>query len=369
MWNDTAATRRLGIEYPIVQGPFGGGLSSPVLAAVVSNAGGLGSFGAHHLAPAQIGEVVAEIRALTAKPFVLNLWVSGEDAAMADFSVADFERQVARLKPCYDALGVELPAFPDRFGHRFDEQAEALIEAAPPIFSFVFGIPAPQVLDACRARGIVTMGTVTTLDEALAMEAAGVDVIIATGFEAGGHRVSFLRSAEESLTGTIALIPQIADRVRIPIVAAGGIADGRGVAAALALGADAVQIGTAFLACAESAASGIHRETLFTDAARDTVLTRAFSGRLARGVRNRFVEEMAPFTGDFAPYPAQGWLTGRFKAAAVEQGRADLIALWAGQGAALLEHRDAGALFAALVRDTTAVMDRMADRMARARRS
>ena len=169
---------------------------------------------------------------------------------------------MAVLAPLYAELGVTPPPFPPHLDPGFDEQVEALIEARPPIFSFIFGVPAPAILDRCRSLGIRTIGTATTVDEVRAIDAAGVDAIVATGAEAGGHRPSFLRSAEASLMGTVALVPQAADAVRTPIVAAGGIADGRGIAAALALGAAAVQIGTAFLACDESNAHPAHRAAL-----------------------------------------------------------------------------------------------------------
>jgi nitronate monooxygenase len=185
-------------------------------------------------------------------------------------------------------------------------------------------------------------------------------MLVATGMEAGGHRVSFLRSAEDSLTGTLALVPVVADRVSVPVIAAGGIADGRGIAAALTLGAQGVQLGTAFLACEESGASAPHREALFGEGARYTALTRAFTGRLARGLRNHFLEDMAARKPPLFPYPIQSWFTGTFRQAAMEQGRADLISLWAGQAAPLLRHRKAGALFAELVRDTTALFEKRA---------
>lgn len=352
MWNETEATRLLGIAYPIVQGPFGGSLSSVELAASVSNLGGLGSFGAHIFSPGQIRDLVTRIRGRTTSPFAINLWVDNADPAMAQFDQAAFERHVGRLRAHYAALGLDPPNYPDRFGQNFDEQVEALIEAAPPVFSFVFGIPSPRVLQACRSRGILTIGNATTVEEARAIEAAGIDLIIATGAEAGGHRVSFLQPPERSLVGTFALISQVRDAVRIPIVAAGGIADGRGIAAALALGADGVQIGTAFLACEESGASPLHRAALFSDAARHTQLTRVFSGRLARAIRNGYSEEMAAYADDLAPYPAQNWLTSSLRAAAIEQGRSDLLALYAGQSAALLRHHTASELFGALVQET-----------------
>jgi nitronate monooxygenase len=354
MWHDNDFTRRLGLRYPIVQGPFGGGLSSIDLMVAVSEAGGLGSFGAHHLAPEKLGDLTRQIRARTQRPFALNLWVSNQDPGGDRLTADQFATAIERFRPYYDALGMSPPPMPERYGQHFEDQVQAMLDAAPPVMSFVFGIPSPAILSECRSRGIATMGTITTIDEAIAMDQAGVDIIVATGFEAGGHRVSFLRSAEESLTGTLALIPQVADRVSRPVIAAGGIADGRGVAAALTLGAQGVQIGTAFLACEESGTNELHRKMLFTDDAKYTALTRAFSGRLARGIRNRFVEEwegVAPL-----PYPIQNWFTGTFKATAAAQGRGDMISLWAGQGAPLLKHRHAQELFDALVAETGALL-------------
>jgi len=352
MWTDTPATRLLEIEYPIIQGPFGGGASSVELAATVSNLGGLGSFGAQHLAPAEIGDVVSRMREQTASPFAVNLWVDNADAAMASFDSQAFAHHVERLKPVFAALGIDPPAFPNRFGQSFDEQVATLIEAAPPVFSFVFGIPSPDILQACRKRGIVTIGNATTVDEARAIEDAGVDMLVATGAEAGGHRVSFLHAPDAVLTGNFSLLPQVRDAVRLPVIMAGGVADGRGIAAALTLGADAVQIGTAFLACEESGTSALHRAALFSDAANQTILTRAFSGRLARTIRNGFADRVASNPGEIAPYPAQGWLVRALRAAAIEQGRSDLIPLYAGQSASLVRHHQAAELFHALVAAT-----------------
>jgi nitronate monooxygenase len=336
------ATRRLGIRYPIIQGPFGGGLSTTTLAATVANLGGLGSYGAHILAPDEIGRVTDEIRALTPQPFALNLWVSDHDPGGRELDAVEFARVTRIFAPYFDELGVPLPEPPARFHHRFDEQVEALIAAAPPVFSFVFGMPDADMLLRCKRRGIVTIGTATSIAEARLLDERGVDLIVATGFEAGGHRPSFLDRAEESLMGTFALTQLVADRVAAPVIAAGGIADARGIRAAQALGAQAVQIGTAFLACAESGASAEHRAMLFSDAAQHTVLTRAFSGRLARGVRNRWVAEMA--TADLPPFPAQNWFVSQLRSAAIKAGRTDLVSLWSGQVAPNLRHRSAVAL-------------------------
>ncbi len=320
-WTDTSFTRPLGVAYPIIQGPFGRGSSSVRLTAAVSNAGGLGSFGANDLGPEDIFKTAVEIRKLTDKPFALNLWVSTSDRGGDILDESSYERLLKILAPYYRELGVTPPPKPNEVVRIFQEQVAALIEAGPPVFSFVFGIPSPDILRTCRENEIVTIGGAATVDEAAALEAAGVDMVVASGFEAGGHRTSFLRPSEESLVGTFSLVPQIADNVDTPVIAAGGIADGRGVAAVLILGADAAQIGTAFLACEESGAHPLHREALFREQARNTVLTRAFTGRLARGIANRFAGEMKSHDADLAPYPAQSWAVASIRAAALAQGR------------------------------------------------
>ncbi|WP_460732826.1 NAD(P)H-dependent flavin oxidoreductase [Lysobacter tyrosinilyticus] len=350
---DSEATRRLGIEHPIVQGPFGGGLSTALLAATVSNHGGLGSFGAHMLAPERIGPLTEEIYALTGKPFALNLWVSDHDQGGDQVDLVTFERGWRLFEPYFRELGVEKPrlALAERGHPRFDEQIDALLEASPPAFSFVFGIPSKTVLDECRRREIVTIGAATSIAEALALEAAGVDLIVATGAEAGGHRPSFLAKAEESLMGTFTLVQLISARVKTPVIAAGGIADARGIRAAFALGAQAVQIGTAFLACRESGTTDAHRELLFSQRGQHTTLTRAFTGRLARGLRNRWTEEMAPRVELLPPFPTTSWFVSKLRPAAIAAGRTDLISLWGGQITPNLQHRTAAALMQSLLSD------------------
>ncbi|HEX4895641.1 MAG TPA: nitronate monooxygenase [Solimonas sp.] len=356
MWQQNELTRRLKLRYPIWQGPFGSGLSSVTMLAAVSEAGGLGAYGLQHLSPAQIRELGAQAHAATRKPFNLNLWVSNHDEGGQVLDAEAFTAACERFAPYYRALGLQPPTMPERYGWRFEDQVEALLAVRPAVFSFVFGIPSADVLRECRRREIVTAGAATTLEEALALEAAGVDLIVASGMEAGGHRVSFLRSAEESLTGTFALVPQIVDCVKVPVIAAGGVADGRGVAAALMLGAQAAQVGTAFLACAESGTSELHRAQLFSPTARRTALTRAFSGRLARGLRNAFVDDWAARAAEILPYPIQGWFTGSFRKAAAAAGRPDMMSLWAGQAAPLLRHRQVDELFSALVHETEALL-------------
>jgi nitronate monooxygenase len=210
-----------------------------------------------------------------------------------------------------------------------------LLDANVPVFSFIVGIPAREILEECRTKGIVTIGAATTPDEAAALQEAGVDAIVASGFEAGGHRGSFLRSAEDSLTGTLSLVPQIVDIVDVPVIAAGGIGDARGVIAALALGAEAVQMGTVFLACEESGASPLHRQALRGKKAGHTALTKGFTGRLARGIHNRLMQELNKPGTEILPYPLQRRLVRNLAIPAEAAGRSDLLPLWAGQSANL----------------------------------
>lgn len=349
--SETEAVRRLGVRYPIIQGPFGGGLSTPRLAATVSNLGGLGSYGAYTVSPDEILRLAQELRSLTSNPFALNLWVSDHDPGGLELSPAEFDRVYALFEPYYRELGVEKPERPQRYAWRFEEQVEALLEARPPVFSFVFGVPSASILAECRKRGIVTVGGATSIAEAQALDSAGVDLIVATGFEAGGHRPSFLARAEDSLLGTFALTQLVADRVKAPVISAGGISDGRGIRAALTLGAQAGQLGTAFLACEESGATAEHRAALFSPQSQHTALTRSFSGRLARGLRNRWIDEMGPRVAELPPFPIQGWFASKLRPAAIKAGRTDLISLWSGQSAPNLRHRTATELMASLVRE------------------
>ncbi|MDN3442712.1 DUF561 domain-containing protein [Microbacterium sp. APC 3901] len=334
----------LGIEHPVFLGPFGG-LSSVELAVSVSEAGGLGGYGLYGYDGDRIRSTVASLRTATARPFAVNIWLPTGDEVEPNPQHTVFAQA---LQPFFDAVGLEMPARPERYAPPLDEQLDAIWESAPPVLSTVFGIPSGDLIEEAHRRGIRVVATATTVAEAVALAEAEVDAIVATGFEAGGHRVSFLRPAEESLIGTFSLVPQVVDAVDVPVIAAGGIADRRGVAAAFALGASAVQVGTAFLATTESAANQAHRDAIRSTAADGTVLTRAMSGRLARGVRNRAVRAIEA-GGTIAPFPMQNWLTGRFRAAAGEQNLGELQSLWMGQGAPLARYATAAEAFAELV--------------------
>ncbi len=351
-WNRTRLCDRLGIEYPIIQGPLGG-FSSQRLTAAVSNFGGLGSFGALGLAPGAIKDVIAELRSFTTKPFAINLWVSTEDDGALTSGAEAFKRSLAPLIPHLESLGETLPFFKPYVPVRFEDQVRVLLDEKVPVFSFIYGIPPKEILDECRAKRILTIGTATTSDEAVSLQAAGADVIVASGFEAGGHRGSFLRPAEESLTGTFSLVPQVVDSVQIPVVAAGGIADCRGILAALALGAEGVQIGTAFAACEESGASRLHREALLSGKANKTGVTKGFTGRLARGIRNQLMNELNQPGIEVLPYPLQRMLVKHLSIPAERAGRPEFVPLWAGQSASVLRHSNATALLQSLVAEVT----------------
>ncbi|RZU65155.1 nitronate monooxygenase [Microterricola gilva] len=353
-WRDTALTRALGIELPIALGAFGG-LSSVPLTAAVSNAGGLGSFGLYGYDAERIRSTARALREQTGRPFALNLWLPhGDQIPPVDDD--DFRAWVAPLEPFFVELGLALPTRPQRYLPDFDEQFDALLDARPAVASFVFGVPSEQQIDRLHSAGTSVLGTATTVAEGRALAAAGVDAVIASGFEAGGHRVSFLAEPEDSLIGLFALLPQLVDAVDVPVVATGGIADARGVAAALTLGASAAQLGTAFLVCAESAISDAHRSRILGADAESTVLTRAFSGRLARGIPNRMLRELESTGTPLAPFPVQNWLTAPVKAEAARRGDSELMSLWAGQAAALVRRRGAAELVDALARGTDALV-------------
>jgi len=353
-WNKTRITASLGIQYPIIQGPLGG-LSTQRLTATVSNFGGLGSFGAHGWAPSAIKEIIAEIRTLTAKPFAMNLWVSKEDEGAHTSGSEAYARSLPFFSGHIQALDGTLPAFTPYVPTRFEDQARVLLDAKVPAFSFIYGIPPKEILDECRAQGILTIGAATTPDEAIVLEQAGVDVIAASGFEAGGHRGSFLRSAEQSLTGTFSLIPQVVDAVSVPVVAAGGIADARGIVAAFALGAEGVQIGSAFLACEESGASVHHRKALLSGNTLRTGLTRGFTGRLARGIHNQLLEELNRPGVEILPYPLQRALVRNLAIAAEKAAKPELLPLWAGQSASLCRQTNAKELLQTLVSEVSCI--------------
>jgi nitronate monooxygenase len=359
-WCSTRVTQRLGITYPIIQGPFAG-VPTQRLTALVSNLGGLGSIGAHGLDDSAIHEAIDQVRSETDKPFAVNLFVSTSDTAGAKVGSEEIAPKISLLAPYYAELGVTPPAALQPKIQDFERQVRAAIDSRAPVLSFIYGIPPTEVMEECRRRAIPILGTATTADEARALEQAGFDLIVASGFEAGGHRGSFLRAAADSLTGSLSLIPQVADAVSIPVIAAGGIADGRGIAAAFCLGAEAALLGTAFLACAESGASEAYRAALLDRPAHNTGLTTALTGRLARAIKNRLMSETAASIDSPLPYPVQYTLIRTVVEPALLQQRWDLVPLWAGQSAGMLHWTGTAELMTALISEADACLQKIAD--------
>ena len=350
----TALTRRLGLAHPIVQAPLAGGGDTPALTAAVCEAGALGFIGAAYLTPAQIAEAGRAVRALTGRPFGINLFAPLASPAPPP----DPGRALASVTPFFQELGLPAPAAPTAPGDAFPAQLAAALDVGASVFSFTFGLLPAEAMRAITARGLFLMGTATTVDEAIQLERAGVDAVVAQGSEAGGHRGTFAVPFDDAMVGTMALVPQIADAVGVPVVASGGIMDGRGIAAALALGAAAVQLGTAFLTSDEAGVPEAYKAAILGAREHQTRLTRAFSGRPARGIVNRFMTDVAPEA--ILPFPLQNALTRPLRSAAAAHGRAEFLSLWAGQGLRLARRRPAGELVRALADETHAALRRVA---------
>ncbi len=332
MWTRNAckALEILRIKYPIIQAPMAG-VTTPVLVANASNGGGLGSLPAGYSSSEMFLKDIIATQELTNKPFSANLFIpaSINDKGLAQKRV----RMNEHLNIYREKLNISLinPSIPSI--HSIDELLDIIIERNIPIVSFTFGILAPKQIQRLKQLDILLIGTATTVKEAQSIEANGCDMVIAQGYEAGGHRGTFLGSFETSMIGTMTLVPQIVDSVRIPVIAAGGIMDGRGISAALKLEASAVQMGTAFLRCPESGTSTAYKDAISTSNEESTVITSAFSGKPARGIKNEFIVDMEKNLQDILPYPEQHYLTAPIRQAATQKNLLQYMSLWAGQGA------------------------------------
>jgi nitronate monooxygenase len=342
--------RVLNFQHPIIQAPLAGGGDTPELVAAVSNAGGLGFVGAAYLSPVQIAEVAHAVKSKTTRPFGINLFAP---SAPATSSISP-DIALQRVAPYFAELGLPAPSLPSGPAFTFSDQLAAAMETGVSAFSFTFGLLPAESMQSLKQKRIFVMGTATTVNEAIELEKSGVDAIVAQGSEAGGHRGTFQGDPNASLIGTISLVPQVVDAVQIPVVASGGIMDGRGIAAALALGASAVQLGTAFLTCHESGIPDAYRAAIFNAREDQTRVTRAFSGRAARGIVNRFMTEVEPGgdQGAILPFPLQNALTRPLRTAAAKNGRAEFLSLWAGQGIRMAHRQSAAELVARLVAET-----------------
>lgn len=326
----TLAALLADLPIPIIQAPMVGATLGEMVVAV-SEAGGMGALAAGALPPEDIGPAIAAIRRRTSAPFGVNLLM----APRAHPAVGEVDAALARLAPWYAEAGAPLPEPPSSFAPDFEAQFDALVAAAPPMASFTFGVLTSVQVKRLQAAGTYVVGTATTVAEARAWADVGADGICAQGFEAGGHRGHFLGNIEESLVGTLALVATIRAAVALPVIAAGGIMDGRGVAAGLALGAAAVQMGTAFLLADEATTSEPWRRAAATATDDPTRLTRAFTGRYARGIENRFMRLMHGVQDTVPAYPVQNRLTQPLRAAAAKADAPELLSLWAGQAVRL----------------------------------
>ncbi|HEY6306272.1 MAG TPA: nitronate monooxygenase [Candidatus Angelobacter sp.] len=338
----------LTLTHPIIQAPLAGGGDTPNLVASVSNAGGLGFIGAAYLAAEQIKDTASTVRGLTPRPFGINLFAP----LTAKSAGRDPTPTLKRLEPYFTELGLPVPSLPKSTGPSFDEQLAAALESGASVFSFTFGVLPASAVQAIKGRHMLLIGTATTVEEALVLEQSGVDAIVAQGSEAGGHRGSFACEFDAGMIGTMSLVPQVVDAVRLPVIASGGIMDGRGIVAALALGACAVQMGTAFLTCDESGVPDAYKQAILNAHEDQTRVTRAFSGRPARGIINRFMKEIDSAQEEaIQHFPLQNALTRPLRKAAAEHGRAEFLSLWAGQGVRLARRQSAQELIARLVQE------------------
>ncbi len=332
-------------KLPIVQGPMAGGATTPELVAAVSNAGAVGAFAGSLLAPGAIRTQVERIRSLTERPFLLNFFVQKTPAPTAD----EVARGTELLRPIWESLGWSALPQPTAWCEDFDAQFETLLELRPAGASFTFGILDAVQVERLHAAGILAIGTVTTVEEARAWQAIGADAVIASGIEAGGHRGTFIGRQEDATLTARELWPAVVQAVSIPVIAAGGIMNGADIKAALALGAKAVQMGTAFLVTEESGIHPAYKQRLIDAEGQPTRLTRSFSGRYARGIENRFMRQMAASEAQVPPYPIQNALTGSIRAAAAKANDTELMSLWAGANVARARPMPAGRLVELLV--------------------
>lgn len=320
----------LGIELPIIQAPMAG-VQGSALAAAVSNAGGLGSLPCAMLSRDAMRRELSALKALTSRPFNVNFFCHAPPPPSVEREAA----WRAALAPYYRELNIEAGRAAEGAGRApfDDEAAEVLVEFKPAVVSFHFGLPSEALLSRVRSLGPKILSSATTVEEARWLEARGVDAVIAQGLEAGGHRGLFLSDDLTTQAGTFALLPQIVRAVSVPVVAAGGIADARGVAAAIKLGAAGVQVGTAFLLCPESTTSAVHRAALKSEASRHTAITNVFTGRPARGIVNRIVREIGPLSAVTPPFPLAAAAVAPLRAKAEGSGSSDFSPLWSGQNA------------------------------------
>ena len=344
---------RLGIEIPIVQAPMAGS-GGVALAIAVARAGGLGSLPAAMLSSTRLAEQIDEFRRATDAPLNVNFFCHKPPAV----SPAELERWVATVSQFDADLGVDRSSAAAGPARRpFDDETCRIVEASrPEVVSFHFGLPAPELVERVHRTGAVVMSSATTRAEAVWLEQHGCDVVIAQGAEAGGHRGMFLTTDVAAQPGTMALLPRVVDAVGVPVIAAGGLADGRAIAASFVLGAAAVQLGTAYLLCPEALTTPVHRRALAGESADDTVLTNVLTGRPARSRRNRIIDELGPMAADAPAFPTASAALAPLRAAAEAAGSRDFSPLWCGQAGVVTSDVPADRLTRDLIADARRVL-------------
>jgi nitronate monooxygenase len=331
-----------------------GGGDTVELVAAVSNAGALGSIGAAYLTSEQIIDRGRQVRAQTSRPFAINLFAP---TLVPLAHASDLEKALQAITPYFEELGLPAPVLPKGTQDSFDDQFAASVETGAALLSFTFGMLPERAVREAKRRRLILMGTATTVAEAQALAEVGVDAVLAQGSEAGGHRGTFLDDFESGMVGLISLVPQITDAVSIPVIASGGIMDGRGILAALTLGASGVQMGTAFLTCSEAGISEAYKLAILNANEDQTRITRAFSGRPARGIANRLLRDYQGVPEAILPFPLQNALTRPLRTEAARQNRSEFLSLWAGQGLRMAQTTSAAELIARLRNELSQTLD------------
>ena len=351
----TPLTEMLGIDIPILLAPMAGGPTTPELVTAVSEGGGFGQFGAAYLNGDAIREMTKKLKACSNKSFGINLFIPEEPPFTAKQAAAAKEA----LREYFEQFGLPIPESVANVMPDFDQQILSVIESGIRLCSFHLGLAPQTSINALKRAGVITVASVTSVEEGRKAEKSGIDFIIAQGGEAGGHRGTWIGKWEDSMTGTMSLVAQLTANVSTPVIAAGGIMDGRGMAAAMALGAVGVQMGTAFLSCPEA---GVHREyknALLSAEDDTTTVTKTFSGRPARGLRNRFISEMEKSDAPILPFPLQNQLTSGLRKAALEAADTDFMSMWCGQAAALSRGLPAAKLIETIISEYSMTLARL----------
>lgn len=354
MWNSNNLTKKLHIHYPIIQAGMAGGTTTPELVAAVSNAGGLGTLGAGYMSAVQMKEAIKKVKELTNKPFGVNLFIP----EVPELREKEIQQANDLLRSYRGALNLEEPAISKPSTKIYEQQLEVVIQEKVPVCSFTFGVPSKEVVQQLTQENIVIIGTATTVKEAMINEEHGVDMVVMQGSEAGGHRGTFSEPFDGAMIGTMSLVPQTVDHVTIPVIAAGGIMDGRGVLAALTLGAQAVQMGTAFVTSLESGAKKLHIDAILNSTEEQTVVTSVFSGKSARGIRNEFITQMTPYEQELPGYPVLHTLTKAIRSEAAKQNRPEWMHLWSGQSPRLSSRQSANTMIKDIVSQVEEIVEK-----------